>query len=127
MTVVVGFIPTPVGFAALDAALAEARRRGGPLIVVNAVRDEDADDVRHARPDQLEIARERLRGAPVRVDVRQVHAQKDAADALIAAAAEERAELVVVGIRREREVARHILGTTAHRLLIDAPCDVLVV
>ena len=27
MTVVVGFIPTPVGFAALDAALAEARRR----------------------------------------------------------------------------------------------------
>lgn len=127
MTVVVGFIPTPVGFAALEAALAETRRRGGPLIVVNVVRGGDADDVRHARPDQLEIARERLRGAPVRVEVRQTRAENDVAEALIAAATQERAELLVVGVRREREVARHILGATSHRLLVDAPCDVLVV
>ena len=35
MAVVVGFIPTEVGFKALAAARDEAEQRGGPLIVVN--------------------------------------------------------------------------------------------
>lgn len=127
MSVVVGFIPTPVGYAALDAAVAETERRGGPLIVVNVTRDGDDEDPRHARPDQLEIAHERLHRAPVRVDVRQERAEHDIAEALVRVASDERAELLVIGLRRERELARHMLGVTAQKLLLDAPCDVLVV
>lgn len=127
MSVVVGYIPTPVGLAALDAAAAEARRRGGPLVVVNVVGDRVADDARHARPDQLEIAHERLRRTSVRVDVRQVTTTDSPADVLVRLAGEESAELLVIGIRREREVAQHILGSTSHRILVESPCDVLVV
>lgn len=127
MTVVVGFIPTPIGFAALDAAAAEAEHRGGPLLVVNIVRDGDDGDPRHALPDQLEIAHERMHRAPVRVEVRQQRAEHDIAEALVHEATVEGAELLVIGIRREREVARHVLGATAQKLLLDAPCDVLVV
>lgn len=127
MTVVVGFIPTPVGFAALDASLDEARRRGGPLIVVNVVRDGDEDDPRHASPEQLEMAQDRLRSAPVRVDVRQVRAELGIAGVLLDIAETERADLLVIGIRREREHTRQFLGFTAQKLLVDAACDVLVV
>lgn len=127
MTVIVGFIPTPIGHAALDAAVAEARDRGGPLLVVNIIRDGDEGDPRHARQDQLDAAQERLHGAPVRVEIRQRRAEHDIAEALIDEATAEDADLLVIGIRREREVARHVLGATAQRLLLDAPCDVLVV
>lgn len=127
MTVVVGFIPTPVGFAALDAAREEAERRGGPLIVVNVVREGDEGDPRHADEQQFEIAHERTRRAGVRVDVRQERAEHDIAEALERVVREEDADLLVIGIRREREVARHLIGTTAQKLLLAVPCDVLVV
>lgn len=127
MTVVVGFIPTPIGFAALDAAREEAELRGGPLVVLNVVREGDEDDPRHAGPDQLDQAQERLHRAGVRVEVRQVRAEHDIVSELLAAVTAERAELLVIGIRREREVARHLIGTTAQKLLLDCPCDVLVV
>lgn len=127
MSVVVGFIPTPVGFAALECAQAQAARRGGPLIVVNIVRDGDDGDPRHALEAQLEVVHERTRHCDVRVDVRQERAEFGIAEALVEVVEQESAELLVIGIRREREVARHLLGATAQKLLIDAPCDVLVV
>lgn len=127
MTVVVGFIPTPVGMAALDAAAAEAELRGGPLVVVNVVHDGDDADPRHARPDQLEMAHDRLRHRSVRIDIRQVRADRDVAEVLVRTAVQEEAELLVIGIRREREVAGHLLGAVSQKLLLDSPCDVLVV
>lgn len=127
MTVVVGFIPTPVGMAALDAAAAEAELRGGPLVVVNVVHDGDDADPRHARPDQLEMAHDRLRRRSVRIDIRQVRADRDVAEVLVRTAVQEEAELLVIGIRREREVAGHLLGAVSQKLLLDSPCDVLVV
>ncbi|MCS6712222.1 universal stress protein [Brachybacterium sp. EF45031] len=127
MAVVLGFIPTPVGFAALDAAAAEAELRGGPLVLVNVIRDGDEDDPRHAHAEQLDRAMERLHRLSVRVDVRQVRTDADLSSALLDVVEEERAELLVLGIRRDQEVARHLLGTTAQKLLLSAPCDVLIV
>lgn len=127
MTVVVGFIPTSVGFAALDAAREEAELRGGPLIVVNVVRAGDDEDPRHAGAGDIDQAHERTRRASVRVDVRQVPTEHDIADALLRIVEDEKAELLVIGIRREREFARHLLGTTAQKLLLASRSEVLVV
>src|SRR5829696_5883977 len=44
MTIVVGYVPTPEGEAALTAALAEAQRRGEPLHVVNSARGDSLVD-----------------------------------------------------------------------------------
>ena len=38
MTIIVGYVPTAEGRAALDAAVEEARRRGTRLLVLNASR-----------------------------------------------------------------------------------------
>ncbi|GAB4094884.1 universal stress protein [Brachybacterium horti] len=127
MAVVVGFIPTDVGFAALDAARTEAERRGGPLILVNVVRDGVEDDPRHADEGQLDIAADHLRGAAVRVEVRQERTEDDIADVLLQVVEQERAELLVLGIRRQRELGRHLMGLTVQKLLLSSPSEVLVI
>ncbi|MGO1977403.1 universal stress protein [Brachybacterium tyrofermentans] len=127
MAVVVGFIPTDVGFKALAAAREQAERRGGPLIVVNVVRDGVISDPRHANDQQLEIARDQLRQAVVRVEMRQEHTEDDISDVLLHVVQEEKAELLVLGIRRQNDLARHLLGLTVQKLLLAAPCEVLVV
>jgi nucleotide-binding universal stress UspA family protein len=124
---VVGFIPTEVGFIALDAALEEAQLRGAPLIVVNVVREGAEGDPRFADEGQLVAAHEHLRRAQVRVDIRQESTDEDIADVLLTTAETENAELLVLGIRRRRDIARHLLGVTTQRLLLDSPCEVLVV
>jgi nucleotide-binding universal stress UspA family protein len=48
MTIVVGYVPTPEGEAALNAAVAEARLRDQPLHVVNSSRGDALADSRFA-------------------------------------------------------------------------------
>jgi nucleotide-binding universal stress UspA family protein len=127
MAVVVGFIPTEVGFKALTAAREEAEQRGGPLVVVNVLRDGVDEDPRHADEQQLEIARDQLRRATVRVAFRQETAEDDIADVLLQVVEEEKAELLVLGVRRQNDLARHLLGLTVQKLLLSSPSDVLVV
>lgn len=127
MAVVVGFIPTAVGFDALEAARREAETRGGPLIVVNIVRPGDDADPRHAHQGDLDAAQERLHGAAVRVEFRQERADYDIADVLLDVLEAEKAELLVLGLRRRQDIGAHLLGTTSQKLLLSAPCDVLVI
>lgn len=127
MAVVVGFIPTDVGYTALEAARVEAEGRGGPLIIVNVVREGIPEDPRHADEGELEIALDRLRGSMVRVEVRQERTEDDIADVLLRVVEEEKAELLVVGLRRQRDLARHLLGLTIQKLLLSARSEVLVV
>lgn len=127
MAVVVGFIPTEVGYKALDAARDAAEQRGGPLILVNVVREGVEADPRHADDLQLETALDRLRRSAVRVQVRQERTEDDIADVLLKVVEEERAELLVLGIRRQNDLARHLLGLTVQKLLLSARSEVLVV
>lgn len=127
MAVVVGFIPTEVGYKALDAARDAAEQRGGPLILVNVVREGVDEDPRHADDLQLETALDRLRRSAVRVQVRQERTEDDIADVLLRVVEEEQAELLVLGIRRQNDLARHLLGLTVQKLLLSARSEVLVV
>lgn len=127
MAVVVGFIPTEVGYAALDVARVEAERRGGPLIVVNVSRAGVMGDPRHASEQQFEIAMDRLRGAAVRVEQRRETTEDDIAEVLLEIVEQEKAELLVLGIRRQKDVGRHLLGLTIQKLLLSARSEVLVV
>lgn len=127
MAVVVGFIPTEVGYKALDAARDAAEQRGGPLILVNVVREGVDEDPRHADDLQLETALDRLRRSAVRAQVRQERTEDDIADVLLKVVEEEKAELLVLGIRRQNDLARHLLGLTVQKLLLSARSEVLVV
>ena len=114
MAVVVGFIPTEVGFKALAAAREEAEQRGGPLVVVNVLRAGVEEDPRHADEQQLEIARDELRRTTVRVAFRQETTEDDIADVLLQVVEEERAELLVLGIRRGRDLGAYEVAGTYH-------------
>lgn len=127
MSVVVGYVPTLEGEAALDSAIHEATARGVRLVVVLSERgnrfgpeatglQEHADDVRR-RLDELDL----------RHDVRLTSRGRDVADDIIAAATEDECQLIVIGLRRRSPVGKLILGSNAQRILLDAPCPVLAV
>jgi nucleotide-binding universal stress UspA family protein len=129
-TVVVGFVPKPEGEAALDAAIAEVRLRGGRLVVVSAQREDESDAEWKAKTEaDLAAARERLDAAGIEYAVHQsvIDIDVDAADDLIQVARDHAADLVVIGIRRRTPTGKLILGSQAQRILLDAPCAVLAV
>ena len=137
MTVVVGYVPTPEGRAALDTAVEEARRRSSRLLVLNASKGDSYADPRYAGPEELEQAvavdggvggdRRELEAAAVEVEVRQQVRGREPSEELVSLAAQENAELLVIGLRRRTAVGKLIMGSTAQRILLDAPCPVLAV
>lgn len=127
MKILVGYVPTPEGEAAVDAAAAEANLRGGSVVLVNTSRGDAAVDERYANESELAAAEARLRAAGVEVSVRQSVAARDIPDALLATAAEEGADLIVIGLRRRTPIGKFILGSTAQRVLIEADIPVLAV
>ncbi|WP_019136965.1 universal stress protein [Cellulomonas massiliensis] len=126
MGVVVGYLATPEGRAALDAAVVEARQRGTGVVVVVSARPDEPEDRRAAAEAELARVDEDLRAAGVEHEVRLLDGG-DVADDLIATAEEVDAELVVIGLRRRSPVGKLILGVNAQRVLFDAPCPVLTV
>ncbi|VXB37362.1 universal stress protein [Nocardioides sp. AX2bis] len=118
-TVVVGYVPNPEGDAALDRAISEARLRESDLLVVDVRRrvgDEGAD---------LAPARERLAASGVSFDVREGPGGVDGAEDLVEVASAD--DLIVIGLKRRSPLGKLILGSSAQRILLDAPCPVLTV
>jgi nucleotide-binding universal stress UspA family protein len=127
-TVVVGFIRSAEGEAAVDAAVEEVRRRGGRLVVVHSSKggEQDAETVIADR-DALEAVEARLRDDGVEVVVRDFARGKDPAEDLVDVANSEQAALIVIGLRRRSPVGKLLLGSNAQRILLTADCPVLAV
>jgi nucleotide-binding universal stress UspA family protein len=127
-TVVVGYIRSAEGQAAVDAAVEEVRRRGGRLVVVHSTKggDQDAETVVADR-DALEALEGRLRGDGVEVVVRDFARGNDPADDLVDVADTEQAVLIVIGLRRRSPVGKLLLGSNAQQILLKADCPVLAV
>lgn len=127
MSVVVGYVPTPEGDAALDAATHEAQARGTRLIVVLSERGHRFGAEAAELQGYADDVRQRLDEAGIAHDVRLTSRGRDVADDIIAAAAEGQADLIVIGLRRRSPVGKLLLGSNAQRILLDAPCPVLAV
>lgn len=123
VTIVVGYLPTAEGNAALEAAIVEAARRQSRLLVLFSQRKGDDFAVIE---EKLDSVRDRLDEARLGYDVR-ISESGDVADGLIDAAEEVDAELIVIGLRRRSPVGKLILGSNAQRILLDAPTPVLAV
>jgi len=127
VSVLVGYVPTPEGEAALAHAIGEARFRTMRLVVVNSSRGDAYVDPRYALADEVEALTRRLDAEGVSHLLVQSIRGRDAAEEILDAAAQHRADLIVIGVRRRSPVGKLILGSTAQRILLEARCPVLAV
>jgi nucleotide-binding universal stress UspA family protein len=128
MSVVVGYVPDATGLLAVRQAAREAQWRGTEVVIVNVV-----DAAGYTRPtaadeQNLDGVAKQLTDEGVRFTIRHIEQTSERpSEALLHAAEETGAELIVVGIKRRSAVAKAVLGSTAQRVLVGARCPVLSV
>jgi nucleotide-binding universal stress UspA family protein len=125
--VVVGYVPTPSGRAALAHALQESRRRDARLVLVNTSRGDALVDEEFLQGDALRELTADLTGSGVPFEVRQPVRGRDVADELAATVEESSAELLVIGLRHRSPVGKLLMGSAAQRILLGVDCPVLAV
>src|SRR5918997_1419681 len=106
MSIVVGYVATAEGRAALRRAAEEAQLRGSGLIVINSSRGGREMSGRENARHEEEMARVRaqLDDAGVASEVRQLVRGLDPAEDLIAVAEETSADMIVIGLRKRTPV-----------------------
>lgn len=127
--IVVGYVETPEGRAALDRAVTEAQQRGAKIIVINSQKGGWSLSPEHAAEvdDEMNTLHTRLHEIGVEHEVRQLVRGSDPAEDLVAVAEEVDADLIVIGLRRRTPVGKLILGSNSQAVLLDASCPVLAV
>lgn len=127
MTIVVGYVPTPEGEAALSQAISEARNNNSTLLVINSSRGDAVVDERFAGEPVIQSIEERLAAAGVNHVIKQPVRGHDAAAEVLDAAEQQEASMIVIGLRRRSPVGKLILGSVSQRILLEADCPVLAV
>jgi nucleotide-binding universal stress UspA family protein len=127
MTILIGYVPTPVGEAALQAGFSEAAARGDDVVILNSPRrgsTVDADLVDEAVDSEL-LSRAAEGGVTARVD----HAEhgSDLVSTFESLVKSTGARLIVIGLRRRSPVGKLVLGSDAQRILLEASVPVLAV
>jgi nucleotide-binding universal stress UspA family protein len=134
MTVIAGVDDSPVSVQVVTKAIEQARWRGTDLHVVHVMHiplvytevaidwAEVADAQRTAVWDSLEPVL-----SNVDIQVERVDLEGYPPDTLVDYANEREASLLVVGTRGRGDLASLILGSTSHRAIHLADCDILVV
>ena len=127
--IVVGYVDTPEGEAALDRAIREAGQLGARVVVISSHKGGSSLDKNEAAEiaESLDEVRARLEESGVEHEVRQIVRGQDPADDLVAVAEEVDADLIVIGLRRRTPVGKLIMGSNAQQVLLDAGCPVLAV
>jgi nucleotide-binding universal stress UspA family protein len=129
VSIVVGYVPTAEGRAALRRAAEESRLRNTRLIVINSNRGgremSKEAALRHDR--ELDDVSAQLDRDGIDHEVRQLVRGLEPAEDLISVAEETGADFIVIGLRRRTAVGKLILGSNAQRVLLEAPCPVLAV
>ena len=127
MTILIGFVPTPAGEAALTAGLAEAARSGEDVVILNSPRrgaTVDADLIGDDVAQEL-LAKAAAQGVTARID--QADHGSDIVATFEALVERHDARMVVLGLRRRSPVGKLVLGSDAQRLLIELEVPILAV
>ncbi|MGP0221982.1 MULTISPECIES: universal stress protein [unclassified Paenarthrobacter] len=127
MKIIVGFVPTPAGEAALAAGISEAQLRRQDLVIVNSAREGALVDKSVAPASVLEEALRRATEAGVNATVIQPPYKDDLADEFLDVARDIDASLIVIGLRHRTQVGKFIMGSHAQRILMQADRPVLAV
>ena len=127
MSIVVGYVPTPAGEAAVRAAVHEAGLRGEDLLVVNSAREGAVVETTVAAEEDLDRVVEQAAAAGVAATVVRGTHRDDFTDEILDLADQHDASLIVIGLRRRSTVGKFIMGSVAQRILLQADRPVLAV
>lgn len=126
-TIVVGYIPSPEGEAALERAIEEASVHQAKLVTAHIIHDDGSTiDDRHVPKEVTEKIRARLEDAGATFEMVKIESP-DVAAAILEIANEHEAKTIVLGLRKRSRVGKLILGSVAQRVLMEAESSVLVV
>jgi nucleotide-binding universal stress UspA family protein len=127
MTVVVGYVPTPEGGAALENGIAEATWRSSKLVVVNVALAGNYAEPTFADEKDLDAVRNRLQRSEIEYEINQVTDATDVSSVLLGVIEAEQAELVVLAIRRTSLVGKLLLGSTVQEVMRGTSAAILIV
>jgi nucleotide-binding universal stress UspA family protein len=127
MTIVIGYVPTPVGDAALEAGLAEALAHNDDVVILNSPRRRSTVDGDLIDETAAADLVDRARAAGVSATVDQAEHGAELVDTFRAVVERTSARMVVIGVRRRSPVGKLVLGSDAQRLLLELDVPVLAV
>ncbi len=127
--IVVGFIRSPEGEAALSKAIDEAKLRQAQLIVVHSMyggrREEETEVLAYRQ--ELDAVDAKLTEEGVNHTMHEYVRGLSPSEDLTRTAKEVDADLIVIGLRRRTPTGKFLLGSNAQEILLDADCPVLAV
>jgi nucleotide-binding universal stress UspA family protein len=126
-TIVVGYVPTPEGLAAVDHAIGRAQEDGATLVLVNSGHRGNDADPRFAPADDWDALDQRLTSLGIAHEMRQSPQALSAAEEILSAATELGADLIVIGLRRRSPVGKLFLGSSSQQVILEADCPVVAV
>lgn len=124
MNILVGYIPSPEGLAAVDYAIAQATATGATLTVLNTGKNGNYADQAFATAEDMDTLDLQLARAGIEHTILRPTDGEAAADSILAAAKQVSADLIVIGLRRRSPVGKLITGSTAQAILLGADCPV---
>ena len=127
MTILLAYIRTPEGDAALATAVEEARLRSSGVVVVSVTRPVSEVDSPLSAEQLGDAVAALLASSGIMAELRQLPAGTDPAEGILQVVAETKPELVVIGVRRRTKVGEFFLGSTSQQLLLGVDCPVLAV
>ena len=129
MNIVVGYINTPEGEAAVEHGLREARLRGGKLVVVHSMLGGDHEDIEEYREsaEAMERIRQRLHDENIDHCTHEYVRGQRPVDDLLEAVKSHDAGMIVIGIRSRSTTGKLLLGSNALEILHDSKVPVLCV
>lgn len=127
MSIMVGYVPTPVGEAAVASAISEAKLRKEELLIVNSVREGSLVDKSVASADDLTRLKAAADDAGITARVLRPSHRDDLAEEILELADQHDVSLIVIGLRQRSQVGKFIMGSHAQRILLQADRPVLAV
>jgi nucleotide-binding universal stress UspA family protein len=125
MKILVGYIPTPEGLAAIDWAVDYAKAVGGSLLVLNTGKNGDYSHPQFASAQDIDALDTQLSKQGIEHDIRRPTDGLPASEAILSAATDTDADLIVIGIRKRTPVGKLITGSSAQAILLSAECPVV--
>lgn len=129
VSIVLGFIDRPEGYAALERGIEEAALRNAKLVVLHSMigGSHEAGEEYVASAEAMEAVHQRLHDAGVEHCTHEYVRGNSPARDIVSAVADHEAEMVVIGIRRRSATGKLLLGSNALDILHDSPVPVLCV